>query len=86
MCQFQLQKAWPTCRHSERLALCVCQQKRRGLSVCQSKVCEPTCSFAFGAVGVLDGQLELLDEIGAIQTALLPDVQQSLHVLLAALI
>lgn len=39
-----------------------------------------------GAVGVLDGQFELLDKIGTVETALLPDVQQPLHVLPAALI
>lgn len=49
-------------------------------------MCEPTCSFVSGAVGVLDGQFELLDEISAVETALLPDVQESLHVFPAVLI
>lgn len=39
-----------------------------------------------GAVGVFDGQFELLNEVGSVEAPLLPDVQQSLHVLFTVLI
>lgn len=42
MCQFQLKKAWPTCHHSERLILCVCQQRGvASLSVTVKCVSQP---------------------------------------------
>lgn len=43
-------------------------------------------TFCLGAVGVFHRQFELLDELAAIHTPLLPDVQQSFQGLLAALI
>lgn len=43
-------------------------------------------TFCLGAVGVFHRQFELLDELTAIHTPLLPDVQQSFQGLLAALV
>ena len=44
----------------------------------------PTCRL--GAVGVLDGQLQLLDEVGPVEGPLLPDVEEALHRPLTAII
>jgi len=45
--------------------------------------CRPPTS-RLRAVGVLYGQLELLDEVCAVQSPLLPDVEQPLHGFLTA--
>lgn len=44
-----------------------------------------TC-LRFGAVGILNGQFELLNEVCPVYTTLLPNIEQSLHVLFAPLI
>ena len=52
------------------------------LNVCVEACRPPTGRL--GAVGVLNGQFELLDEVCPVQSPLLPDVQQPLHGLLTA--
>lgn len=50
------------------------------------KWCNSQLTWRSGAVWVFDCQFELLNEVVSVETPLLPDVQQSLHVLFTVFI
>lgn len=52
----------------------------------QKQIISSHLTWRPGAVRIFYGQFELLNEVGSVETPLLPDVQQSLHVLFTALI
>lgn len=53
---------------------------------CDNMLCNSHLTWRPGAVWVFYGEFELLDEVASVEVPLLPDVQQSFHVLFTVLV